>query len=344
MSTTLLHRNFDLRPHNSFGVACRAEYLATLTDEAQLPELLQRVPTGTPVRMLGGGSNVLLPEYLSGLTILNQQKGIRIAAETPNEVVVEVGSGWNWHEFVLWTLRQGYGGIENLALIPGTVGAAPIQNIGAYGVELKDVFEALTAVELASGQTRIFNAEDCVFGYRHSIFKQQKIAGKFYLSKIKIKLSKKRHQVHTAYGAINQQLAAWRIERPRPCDVAAAVIEIRSSKLPNWRQLGNAGSFFKNPIISDEKWEALRAKFPNAPSYPAPHRRIKIPAGWLIDQCGWKGKVIGNVGCYERQALVIVNHGGATGAEIYRFSEMVAQSVLERFEIALEREVNVVQP
>lgn len=340
MSTTTLHQDFDLQPFNTFGVPCRAEFFAVIHSADELMSVVAQSPPDVPIRLLGGGSNVLLPAHLPGVTILNQQAGIQIFQETHDEVVIEVGGGMNWHHLVLWTLRQGYGGIENLALIPGTVGAAPIQNIGAYGVELQDVLDRVHAIELATGQERIFDNRACDFGYRKSYFKKKENAGKFYLSKILLRLKKRDYLLKTSYGAITSQLASWQISSPSPMDVAAAVIEIRRSKLPDWQQLGNAGSFFKNPVISPERWERLKNRHPNAPSYPAPHEQIKVPAGWLIDQCGWKGKKVGSVGCFEHQALVIVNHGGATGEDIHAFSKVVARSVYEEFGIQLEREVN----
>jgi UDP-N-acetylmuramate dehydrogenase len=220
------------------------------------------------------------------------------------------------------------------------VGASPIQNIGAYGVELKDVFEELEAIEWQTGKKQRFTSGDCHFGYRHSIFKNKDITGNFYLSKIYFKLTKGHHQVNTSYGAIQELLDKWQITNPQPPDVAAAVIEIRRSKLPDWRQLGNAGSFFKNPVVNRSFFNKLRDVYPQAPSYPVDEQSVKIPAGWLIDQCGWKGKRIGNVGCYSEQALVIVNYGGASGQEVLSFGEQVAASVLDRFGVVLEREVN----
>jgi UDP-N-acetylmuramate dehydrogenase len=338
----LIKKNYNLAQLNTFGIPCIAAQFAEVHDSAQLMELL--VEAGEPEKclLLGGGSNVLLPDRFSGLVLHNRISGIEVVKKEGDEVIVSAGSGVNWHELVLWTIRQGFSGLENMALIPGTVGAAPIQNIGAYGVELKDVFESLTATELKTGTTRFFTAEDCHFGYRNSIFKKKIIAGNFYLSKIYLRIKHSNHQINTSYGAIQQQLAQWKIEQASPANVAAAVIAIRRSKLPDWRKYGNAGSFFKNPVIDRQQWALLQKGHPNAPHYPIDESSVKIPAGWLIDQAGWKGKRIGKVGCYKNQALVIVNHGGATGQEIYDFSTVVATSVKEMFGIELEREVSLI--
>lgn len=292
------------------------------------------------MRILGGGSNVLLPPTLPGLTLLNQHLGITAEYLDDEYVSVTAASGENWHQLVLWSLRQGFSGLENMALIPGTIGAAPIQNIGAYGVEIKDVLLSIEAIALATGEAHHFGLEDCQFGYRDSIFKNNSITGKFYLSKIKLRLRHSKHQLKTDYGDICARLQTITTESPaRPSDVAAAVIEIRRSKLPDWRIWGNAGSFFKNPVVSKELFDTLRADYPNLPAYPTDAGSVKIPAGWLIEQCGWKGKRLGQVGCYEKQALVIVNYGGATGDDILAFSDAIIADVQAQFGIALEREV-----
>jgi len=340
ITSMLIHTNYNLRFHNTFGIPAVAERFATVHHPEELSVILAAAGNPQDLLLLGEGSNVLLPDLVPGLVLLNRIQGIDIVRERPREVIVAVGSGVNWHQFVLWTLRQGLGGIENLALIPGTVGASPIQNIGAYGVELKDVFEELEAIDWRTGKKQRFTAEDCQFGYRFSIFKDKELARKFYLSKIYFKLTKGHHHLNTSYGAIQELLDNWQISEPQPADVAAAVIEIRRAKLPDWRQLGNAGSFFKNPVVDRDFFNNLRTDYPQAPSYPVDEQSVKIPAGWLIDQCGWKGKRIGNVGCYSAQALVIVNYGGASGQEVLAFSEQVAASVLDRFGVVLEREVN----
>lgn len=315
-----------------------AEQFAVIHSEADLLRLLDGALT--PVRILGGGSNVLLPPTLPGLTLWNQHKGIAHRYIDDTYVEVTVGSGENWHELVLWALRQGFSGLENMALIPGTVGAAPIQNIGAYGVEIKDVLSAVMATDLTTGQQHRFTREDCQFGYRDSIFKQHDVAGKFYLSTIILQLKHNHHTLYIDYGDIRTRLQQTiGSAAPRAVDVAAAVIEIRRSKLPDWRVFGNAGSFFKNPVIELAQFEQLKSAYPNLPAYPTPSGQVKIPAGWLIEQCGWKGKRDGAVGCYDKQALVIVNYGGATGYDIYAFSEAIMADVHNKFDIHLEREV-----
>lgn len=328
---------------NTFGLSALAEQFAVIHTPSDLPLLLAAAGHPAQVRILGGGSNVLLPPTLPGLTLLNQHTGITAEYLDDEYVSVTAASGENWHHLVLWSLRQGFSGLENMALIPGTVGAAPIQNIGAYGVEIKDVLTSIEAIALDTGEVRHFGLEDCLFGYRDSIFKQKSIAGKFYLSKIKFRLKHNRHALKTDYGDIRARLqATLGGSPPTPADVAAAVIEIRRSKLPDWRIWGNAGSFFKNPVVDQALFNALQPAYPNLPAYPTDSGAVKIPAGWLIEQCGWKGKRIGQVGCYEKQALVIVNYGGATGDEILAFSEAIIADVQARFGIDLEREVRYV--
>ncbi|MEL7220051.1 MAG: UDP-N-acetylmuramate dehydrogenase [Bacteroidota bacterium] len=339
----MIQENYSLAQLNTFGIPCIAQQFAEIHQPSQLTEVIQAAGFPEKILLLGGGSNVLLPDRFSGLVIHNKVMGIEVVAQEGDEVIISAGSGVNWHELVLWTIRQGFSGIENMALIPGTVGAAPIQNIGAYGIELKDVFERLNAVDLSSSEERNFSKEDCHFGYRNSFFKKKLIAGKFYLSKIYLRIKHTNHQLNTSYGAIQSQLERWRIEAPTPADVAAAVISIRRSKLPDWRQYGNAGSFFKNPIIARSDWDSLKQAYPDAPHYSVGAGEIKVPAGWLIDQAGWKGRTIGKVGCYKKQALVIVNHGEASGQEIYDFSTQVAESVKEKFGIGLEREVRLIK-
>jgi UDP-N-acetylmuramate dehydrogenase len=282
---------------------------------------------------------VLLLGSIDGLVLHNAIPGIEIVAEQGNEVIVRAGGGVVWHELVLWSLRHGLGGLENLALIPGSVGAAPMQNIGAYGVELKEVFERLEAIELSTGQLHTFGPADCAFGYRDSFFKQDG-RGRFFLSHVCLRLTRRQHRLNTSYGAIQSVLSAQGIPHPSPARVAAAVIHIRRSKLPEWTRLGNAGSFFKNPLVDYAAYEQLQARYPDMPAYPQPDGQVKLAAGWLIDQCGWKGKREGAVGTYPQQALVIVNYGGATGGEILSFSEKIQAGVAERFGVHLEREVN----
>lgn len=333
-------QDVDLQPYNTFGVSARAGAYAAVRDPMDINRVLDRYGEA-PAWVLGGGSNVLLVEDTPGLVLHNQIPGIEVIKEEGNEVVIAAGGGVIWHELVHWTLDHGLGGLENLALIPGSVGAAPIQNIGAYGVELAQVFERLEALELASGRLHIFGPSDCEFGYRNSFFKQEG-KGKFVISRVLLRLTRADHRINTSYGAIQQTLEERRIHQPTPRDVADAVIDIRQSKLPDWRVLGNAGSFFKNPTVSPAVVEELLVEYPRMPHYPAGDGLLKLAAGWLIDQRGWRGRREGAVGCYDKQALVIVNYGGATGREVLTFSERVAADVEAHFGVALEREVNVV--
>lgn len=290
--------------------------------------------------VLGGGSNVLFAGDFPGLVLLNRIGGIRIEEEDGGEVLLSAGGGVNWHELVLWTLNHHIYGLENLSLIPGTVGAAPIQNIGAYGVELRDVFHSLQAVELATGEMHTFGPKACEFGYRDSVFKRER-KGDFFITRVFLRLSRK-PRLNLTYGAIGKTLAGMGVSDPSPKDVSRAVVHIRQSKLPDPAQIGNAGSFFKNPEVPVEVFDRLREQFPDIVSYPLPGGRVKVPAGWLIERAGWKGRRIGNTGCYDHQALVIVNYGGATGAEIWAHARRVADSVEETFGLRLHPEVNVV--
>ena len=294
-----------------------------------------------PILLLGGGSNMLLKNDWPGLVIKNAIRGIEVVEETDDTVLIKIGGGENWHQLVLWSLEQNFGGLENLSLIPGTVGAAPIQNIGAYGVELKDVFEKLEAVNLEDRSIQTFDKETCRFGYRDSIFKQE-LKGKVFISRVWLRLSKQNHSLHMDYGAIRDVLAADQIENPTIQDISRAVIQIRSSKLPDPAKLGNSGSFFKNPEISKAAFEVFIESFPDAPFYKMDEDLFKIPAGWLIEKAGWKGKKIGNTGSHKDQALVLVNYGGATGEEIWQLALAIQDSVEKQFGITISPEVNVI--
>jgi len=331
----------SLQRMNSFGLAAKASQLVSISSVDDVKQLLD-IGLTEPFMILGGGSNCLfIEEMYRGLVIKNEILGIEVVAEKDEEVFLKIGAGENWHEVVCWCVDHGYGGIENLSLIPGTIGAAPIQNIGAYGVELKDVFHQLEAVELATGTIRNFDKEECQFGYRNSIFKQA-LKGQYLITQVYLRLLKRNHLLNTRYGAITSFLEAKSVVSPTIRDISEAVIAIRQSKLPDPKVMGNAGSFFKNPEISPTAFESLQAKFPQIVHYPGTKGLIKVPAGWLIEQCGWKGKRLGNVGCYAQQALVIINYGGATGAEIKAHALRVAQSVKEKFEISLSPEVNFI--
>jgi UDP-N-acetylmuramate dehydrogenase len=301
--------------------------------------------------VLGGGSNLLFTKsYYDFLFIKNDIKGIKKVENTegvsnhsitqsPNHQIIEIGGGESWHDLVLWCLKNNLGGIENLSLIPGTVGAAPIQNIGAYGVELKDIFVKLEATNLQTLENQTFTHNDCRFGYRDSIFKQE-LKGKYLISKVYLKLTQKEHKIQTNYGDIQRLLAEWHIIEPTIQDVSKAVINIRQSKLPDPSVIGNAGSFFKNPEITQIQFDALKKDHLNIVGYPT-DRGVKVAAGWLIEQCGWKGKRYGNVGVHERQALVLVNYGKGNGLEIKQLAQRIQVSVLEKFGIELMAEVNM---
>lgn len=331
-------QNYSLKAYNTFGIDVRASSFIMVKEEVQLREIIRG---GKTIQLiLGGGSNILLTKDIEGLVIKNDILGIEVVEESEESVIVRVGGGENWHDFVCWCLERDYGGVENLSLIPGTVGAAPIQNIGAYGVELKEVFVQLEAIELASGRTKVFTKSDCEFGYRDSIFKRE-AKGKYLISRVQLKLTKKEHQLHCEYGAVSNTLNAMGVDQPSIQTISKAIISIRSSKLPNPKTLGNSGSFFKNPEVEATQFNALQALFPNIVHYPLPNKKVKIPAGWLIEQCGWKGKRLGAVGSYEKQALVLVNYGGAKGHEVAKFANDIQNSVLEKFGILLVSEVNI---
>ena len=290
--------------------------------------------------ILGGWSNILLTQDQNAFALLNQIKGIAIEEEDAKSYVITGGGGENWHDFVLHCIQKGYAGIENMSLIPGSVGASPMQNIGAYGTEIKDVFEWLEAFHIETGEVHKFYKNDCDFGYRESVFKN-KHQGEYIITKVAYRLQKE-PTINTSYGAINQQLESMEINNPTIKDVSDAVIAIRQSKLPDPNEIGNSGSFFKNPIINNQIVELLKANHPNIPIYPVDSAHSKVAAGWLIDQAGWKGKTIDKrYGVHKKQALVLVNYGGATGKEIYNLSEEIIQSIQAKFNITLEREVNI---
>lgn len=333
--------NFSLRSFNTFGLDCKTRYYQAFGSVEELQALLQdeKVKAG-PLLVLGGGSNLLLTQNYPGVILHNQIKGIAIENETSDEVVVRVNAGVVWHDFVLYAVDKGWGGIENLSLIPGFVGGSPVQNIGAYGVEIKDVLHEVTAVEISSGAVRAFSNEACEFGYRESVFKKA-LKGQYIITSVSFRL-KKNPMVNTSYGAISGTLEEMGIEHPSIKDVSNAVIKIRSSKLPDPKQIGNAGSFFKNPEISHEAFSQLQKSYPTVPQFPGAKGGIKVPAGWLIEQCGWKGKRVGETGVHKDQALVLVNYGNAKGSEIWALAQEILKSVQEKFSIALEPEVNVI--
>lgn len=326
----------SLREYNTFGIDVAAEHFAEIHNEGELREA---VALPYELRVLGGGSNVLLSAAVGGCVLQNKIKGISLQKEDESHVWLEVGGGEIWHELVLYAIERGWGGIENLALIPGTVGAAPIQNIGAYGVEAKEVIEGVRFYDLQEKQFREFSNSQCRFGYRDSVFKQE-LRGRVFITSVRIRLSKK-PVFNTTYGAIEHELAAMGVREPSVRAIAQAVINIRSSKLPNPKEIGNAGSFFKNPTIERTKYEALLQQYPAMPHFAVSETMVKIPAAWLIEQCGWKGYRKGDAGIHTKQALVLVNYGGAKGKELWQLSGEIVTSVAERFGIELEREVQV---
>ncbi len=334
----MMTHNVSLRPYNTFGVEAVAAAFLEVTSVGELRIALRQAKP--PVLVLGGGSNVLFTRDWPGTVVRNAIRGIEVVRRFPHRVWVRAGGGEAWHELVMWAVRQGLGGLENLSLIPGSVGAAPVQNIGAYGAELQEVFVSLEAVELATGRLRRFSRRECQFGYRDSLFKQRE-KGRWCITAVTLSLTTERHRLNTSYSDVARMLADMGIAQPTPADISEAVVRIRRAKLPDPAHLGNCGSFFKNPEVNLQVWENIRRHHSNPPHYLLPNGRIKVPAGWLIEQCGWKGRRIGNVGCYEKQALVLVNHGGATGQEAYALAQAIAASVADRFGIVLEPEVNV---
>ncbi|TPE43230.1 UDP-N-acetylmuramate dehydrogenase [Pontibacter mangrovi] len=335
-----LQTDFPLKPYNTFGIDVKARLFARFDSVEELQELLQLPELKQEQKLiLGGGSNLLFTKDFEGVVLQNGVKGIEKVAEDEEHVYLKAGGGEVWHEFVLHTLSENLGGVENLSLIPGTVGAAPLQNIGAYGVELKDVFHELEAVNLETGEVRVFDNEACRFGYRESVFKNE-LKGQYIVTHVTFRLHKK-HKLNTSYGAIKSTLEEMQVQAPSIQHVSAAVCHIRQSKLPDPKQIGNAGSFFKNPEIPLEQFEELQKKYPEMPSYPVSETTVKVPAGWLIEQCGWKGKVLGNYGVHKNQALVLVNYGGAKGHDIQQLAHNIIQTVEDKFGIRLSAEVNI---
>lgn len=336
-----MQENFSLRPYNTFGVDARAKYFTEVQTLEQLREAISYSKDHhLQILFLGGGSNILLTRDFDGMAIKLSLKGISEENLNENEVLVTAKAGENWHEFVMYTLEKNYGGLENLSLIPGNVGTSPMQNIGAYGTEIKDIFVSCTVLDLEDLELKTFSIEECHFGYRDSVFKQEG-KGRYVILEVSFKLTKKDHLIKTEYGAIKAELENAGIIHPTIQDISRAVIHIRQSKLPAPKETGNAGSFFKNPTIPLAQFEDLKQKFENIPGYPNGNE-VKVPAGWLIEQSGWKGKQIGNVASHQLQALVIVNAtGNATGKEIFDFSTEIINSVKEKFGIELEREVNI---
>ncbi len=338
----LLETNVSLRPYNTFGMEVTARLFARFTSVEELRALLALPEVQEAEKLvLGGGSNLLFTQDFNGVVLKNEICGLEIIRqdEATDTALVRAGAGESWHGLVQYTLDQGLNGIENLSLIPGTVGAAPLQNIGAYGAELKDTFDHLEAVEISSGELHTFTHEQCGFGYRESVFKGP-LKNRYIVTGVVLRLHRS-HQPNVSYGAIQTTLQDMGIENePTARQVSDAVISIRRSKLPDPAQIGNAGSFFKNPELSQQKYDELKALFPDLPGYPVPGG-VKVPAAWLIEQCGWKGQRRGPYGVHDRQALVLVNHGGAQGQDIRDLAYEIIASVREKFGVELHPEVNI---
>jgi UDP-N-acetylmuramate dehydrogenase len=341
-----IRENISLKEYNTFGIDVKAKKLASFKSEEELIELLDQIPVNEIKLILGGGSNILFLQDVNGIVLKNEMEGIEIQKEDDEFVCVKSGAGENWHRFVLFCLQHNYAGVENLALIPGNVGASPMQNIGAYGVEIKDVFFELEAIHLHEKYKRKFSNEECGFGYRESVFKKE-LKGQFIITNVTYKLFKQPH-FQTSYGAIQQELDKMQVKELSIQAIAQAVINIRSSKLPDPAVIGNAGSFFKNPVIPNEQFEKLKKQYPGIIAFPFNESEIKLAAGWLIehsapnDAASWKGYRRGDAGCFSKQALVLVNYGNASGAEIYQLSDDIISTVKNKFDVTLEREVNII--
>lgn len=332
--------NASLKEYNTFGLDVLAREVVVVKQVEDLNFLRDEGIFERPHLIIGGGSNILLTQDFDGVVLLNQMKGIEILEKESDSCRVRFEGGEEWHACVLWCIENGLGGVENLSLIPGTIGAAPMQNIGAYGVEVKDVFVQLEAFNKNTGQLEVFDKNNCAFGYRESVFKNV-LKDQYIITSVELCLSLRNHSINTSYGAIQNVLSERNISNPTIKNVSEAVIAIRSSKLPDPKEIGNSGSFFKNPVVAEKKAGELLLQFPSMPNYPAP-KGVKLAAGWLIEQCGWKGKRVGQTGAHAKQALVLVNYGGAKGADVWSLAKDIQQSVMERFGVQLQPEVNVI--
>ena len=332
--------NISLKKFNTFGIDVDARYFGAFGDEDQLAEMLDdELLSKQKLLILGGGSNLLLTQKFNGIVLKNEMKGIELLSQDDSHYIVKAHAGEVWHHFVMHCIDYNYAGVENLALIPGCVGASPMQNIGAYGVEIKDVFHSLDAMHIRDGYVKTFHLEECAFGYRESIFKRSEKDNWVILS-VTFKLNK-RAILNTTYGSIDEELDKMKLDKITIKDVAKAVINIRSTKLPNPSEIGNAGSFFKNPVVPLHVYNKIKISYNNAPCYPINESEVKVPAGWLIESAGWKGKSFDRYGVHKNQALVLVNYGGATGQEIYDLSSSIIEDIRVKFGIVLEREVNI---
>lgn len=332
--------NFSLKKYNTFGIEAKANAFVAVQNALELVTVLKENQQNEKF-ILGGGSNMLLTQDINALVIHVDLKGKKITKENDDFVWVESQAGENWHEFVLWTIEQNFGGLENLSLIPGNVGTTPIQNIGAYGVEIKDTFESCEAIKIDTQESVLFTKDQCHFGYRESIFKNE-VKNQYIITNVVFKLTKRNHKLNTSYGAIEAELEKQHITKPNLRDVSNAVIAIRQSKLPDPKELGNSGSFFKNPIVLKSDFELIQQKFPTMPFYEVSETEVKVPAGWLIEQAGFKGKRFGDAGIHKNQALVLVNYGQATGQEILAVASTIQATIASKYGISIETEVNII--
>ncbi|WP_085721734.1 MULTISPECIES: UDP-N-acetylmuramate dehydrogenase [unclassified Pseudomonas] len=329
----------SLKPYNTFGIDVKARYFTQAHDDQEVRlALAQAQQGGVPVLVIGGGSNLLLTRDIDALVLHMASRGRRVLGDDGERIVVEAEAGEPWHPFVQWTLAQGYCGLENLSLIPGTVGAAPMQNVGAYGVEIKDVFVGLTALDRETGELRDFGLAECAFGYRDSLFKRN--PGRWLILRVRFALSRTL-QAHLDYGPVRQRLAEQGVTEPTAQAISEAICSIRREKLPDPAELGNAGSFFKNPVVSAELVERIRAQYPGVVAYPQADGQVKLAAGWLIEQAGWKGHREGDAGVHRLQSLVLVNYGQASGAQMHALACRIQADILERFGVELEMEPNL---
>ena len=335
-----IHNHFSLKAYNTFGIEAKAKQFVAVHTTEELKYILQEYQN-KPKFILGGGSNMLLTQDIQALVIHIDLMGKKVVKENEDFVWVESMAGENWHEFVLWTIEQNFGGLENMSLIPGNVGTTPVQNIGAYGTEIKDTFFSCEAMNTTSQNMKTFIKEECNFGYRESIFKQE-VKEQYIITSVIFKLTKRNHKINISYGDIIKELEKQNVTTPTLKDVSNAVIAIRQSKLPNPKELGNSGSFFKNPIISKADYDKIKALHPEMPHYIVSETEVKVPAGWLIEKAGFKGKRFGDAGIHKNQALVLVNYGNATGQEILNVSKDIQATIFKEFGIAIEAEVNVI--
>ncbi|SHJ51112.1 UDP-N-acetylmuramate dehydrogenase [Pseudozobellia thermophila] len=336
-----VQEDISLQPYNTFGIEAKARYFCEIKSIDDLRTAL-RLDLHPRKFVISGGSNMLITQDIDALVLYMNIKGIEVMAEDEAQVTLKIMAGENWHQMVLWTLDQGYGGLENMSLIPGNTGTAPIQNIGAYGVELKDSFVSCEAMDVGNQELKTFSKEACRFGYRDSYFKNQG-KGKYIITSVTLQLTKKDHKKNTSYGAIEAKLRELGVSDPTIKDISRAVIAIRREKLPDPSELGNSGSFFKNPIIDAGKFKQFAKDHPKAPFYKISDDAYKIPAGWLIEQCGFKGKRYGDAGIHKNQALVLVNYGKASGNEILELAKTIMEKVRQSFDIQIVPEVNIIK-